>query len=526
MFDLVRAALLPLQGRRGLIVSEPSQFRIVIVGGGTAGWITAAVLARFFDPRLHALTLIESDEIGTIGVGEATIPQIQLLNQALGFDEDEFVRATQATYKLGIEFAGWGDADSLYMHAFGQVGRQVGAVPFHHYWLRQHRDGNAGALGDYALNAVAAYGGRMARGKPATSALFGALGHAFHFDAGRYARFLRRYAEARGVVRLEGRIEAVEQHGESGNVTGLTLADGRSVEGDFFVDCTGFSGLLIERTLATGYEDWSHWLPCDRAVAVPSRHGVGRLTPYTRSVAQEWGWQWRIPLQNRIGNGMVYCSQAVSDEIAVDRLLGQLDGEPLADPRPLRFMTGRRRRAWNRNVVAIGLAAGFLEPLELTSIHLIQSAVERLIKFLPGAYADPADAAAYNAQTAFEWERVRDFIVLHYHLNRRAEPFWNACAAMSVPDSLTEKLELFAANGRIARFNEELFAEAGWLQVLIGQGLVPRGYHPLVDILSDAELAEMLSLMRQSITKTVAAMPRHEDFIARHCRAPAELEAA
>lgn len=500
--------------------------RIVIAGGGTAGWIAAAVLSRFLDPRLYTIALVESDEIGTIGVGEATIPQIQLLNQALGFDEDDFVRATQATYKLGIEFAGWGDADSRYIHAFGQVGRQVGAVPFHHFWLRQRRSDEAGSLGDYALNAVAAYAGRMARGAAATSAMFGGLGYAFHFDAGLYAGFLRRFAESRGVTRFEGRIEAVEQQGENGDVAALMLADSRRIEGDFFIDCTGFPGLLIERALATGYDDWSHWLPCDRAVAVPCRHGAGGLTPYTRATAQEWGWQWRIPLQHRIGNGMVYCSQAVSDEAAVEHLLAGLDGEPLADPRPLRFTTGRRRRAWNRNVVALGLAAGFLEPLESTSIHLIQSAVERLIRFLPGRSPDPADAAAYNAQTAFEWERVRDFIVLHYHLNRRNEPFWQGCAAMKVPDTLAEKLDLFAANGRIARFNEELFAEAGWLQVLVGQGLIPRGYHPLADAPSAAELSEMLALMRRSIAGTVAAMPGHAEFIARHCRAPAGLEAA
>lgn len=500
-------------------------YRIAIVGGGTAGWMAAAVLTKFLDRRRYGITLVESEAIGTVGVGEATIPQLRLLNQALGFDEDDFVRSTQATFKLGIEFAGWGDADSRYIHAFGALGRQVGFVPFQHLWLRARAMGDSHPLDAYSLNAAAAYAGRMARGREAETPL-GALMSAYHFDAGLYAAYLRRFAENHGATRIEGRITAVERYGDSGDVRSLAIEGGRSLEADLFVDCSGFIGLLIEKSLETGYEDWSRWLPCDRALAVPSTHAAGELTPYTRATARTAGWQWRIPLQHRVGNGLVYCSGAMSDDVAAETLLAGLDGAPLAEPRPLRFTAGRRRQAWNHNVVAIGLAAGFIEPLESTSIHLVQSAVERLIKLLPGRAIEPADRAEFNAQTAFEWERVRDFIILHYHLNRRDEPFWRDRAAMTIPDTLAEKIELFAASGRVFRFNEELFAEAGWLQVMVGQGLIPRGYHPLADAPSQAELAEMLALMRQAVARPVSAMPGHRAFIAAHCAAPAASVAA
>ncbi len=499
-------------------MTEIPPYRILIVGGGTAGWMAAATLARFLPPRSYTITLIESEEIGTVGVGEATIPQLQLLNTALGIAEDDFMRATQGTYKLGIEFAGWGTSDSRYMHAFGTVGRNMGVVPFHHYWLRGQRLGENAPLAAYSLNAGAAYAGKFARGSATQTQMLGGLGHAFHFDAGLYAKFLRTYAEGRGVTRVEGRITHANLDATSGTVTDVVLAGGRIHSADMFIDCSGFRGLLIEEALGTGYENWSHWLPCDRALAVPCM-SVPKVTPYTRSTAHAAGWQWRIPLQNRIGNGHVYCSSEISDDLAAAVLLGNLDGAPLADPRPLKFTTGRRKLFWNRNVVALGLAAGFMEPLESTSIHLVQSAIERLLKFLPNGAIQPADVASYNAQTVFEWERVRDFIILHYHANTRPEPFWQTCATMAVPDTLTEKLELFRANGRISRFNEELFAEVGWLQVLVGQGVLPSGYHPLADAPSDGELREFLSLIRQSVTKHVTTMPSHESFIAQHCRA-------
>ena len=498
--------------------SGDQPFRIVIVGGGTAGWMAAAVCARILPPRRYAITLIESDAIGTVGVGEATIPQLQLINAALGIDEDDFMRATQATYKLGIEFAGWGTPQSRYIHAFGNTGRQIGQTPFQHFWLRGRQLGDHAPLDAYCLNATAAYAGSFARGPDAQSPMLGGLVHAFHFDAGLYARFLRRYAEARGVTRVEGRITHADLDGETGDVRRVTLEDGSAHGAELFLDCSGFRGLLIEEALHTGYQDWTHWLPCDRALAVPCAPAAG-ITPYTRATAKRAGWQWRIPLQSRIGNGHVYCSAEIGDDEAAALLLTGLDGAALTDPRPIRFTTGRRKAFWHRNVVALGLAAGFMEPLESTSIHLVQSAIERVLKFLPNGRVRPADVAAYNAQTSFEWERVRDFIVLHYHANARPEPFWRACAAMAVPDSLTEKLELFRANGRIVRAGEELFAEVGWLQVMIGQGVMPAGYHPLADAPSDAELRDFLSLIRQAVTRHVAGMESHEAFLAAHCRA-------
>jgi tryptophan halogenase len=491
-------------------------YRIVIVGGGTAGWMAAAILARLLPAARYAITLIESDEIGTVGVGEATIPQLQLVNAVLGIDEDAFMRATAATYKLGIEFVGWGAPDSRYIHAFGNTGRPIGQTPFQHFWRRGTTLGEPASLDAYCLNAAAAYAGRFARGPEAQSKMLGGLVHAFHFDAGRYAAFLRHYAEARGVTRVEGRITQAERDGETGDLARVRLDGERASEAELFIDCSGFRALLIEGALETGFEDWTHWLPCDRALAVQSE-ALSEITPYTRATARAVGWQWRIPLQHRIGNGHVYCSGAIDDDAAAESLLTGLDGKPVTDPRPIRFTTGRRKQFWNRNVVALGLAAGFLEPLESTSIHLVQSAIERVLKFLPNGPIRPADTAAYNAQTVFEWERVRDFIILHYHVNTRSEPFWRQCAAMPIPDTLTEKLDLFRASGRIVRANEELFSEPGWLQVMVGQGLLPASYHPLADAPSEAELRDFLSLIRQAVAKQAGALPSHRAWLERHC---------
>ncbi|MBX9795931.1 tryptophan halogenase family protein [Sphingomonas sp.] len=491
---------------------------IVIVGGGTAGWMAAAALVRFAG-RNARITLIESDEIGTVGVGEATIPQIKLFNQGLGIAEPDFVRATQGSFKLGIEFVGWGAADSRYIHAFGMVGQPLGLLPFHHYWLRARAEGSPVSLWDYSTGAQAAAANRFQPPADQPGRMPAGHDYAFHFDAGLYAAYLRRRAEAAGVIRREGRIADVRLRGEDGFVEGVTLADGTRIDGALFIDCSGFRGLLIEQALGAGYDDWSRWLPCDRALAVPCAR-VAPLTPYTRSTAHAAGWQWRIPLQHRTGNGLVYCSAHLDDDSAARQLLAGLDGEALGDPRPLKFTTGKRRAMWVKNCVALGLAAGFMEPLESTSIHLIQAGIARLLNLFPDAGFDPADIAEFNRQSDFEWQAIRDFLVLHYHANRRDEPFWRDCAAMAVPDGLSARLALFRANGRLFREHEELFTELGWLQVLVGQGVMPAGYHPLADALPAAELARFLEAMRRHSADSAAALPDHADFIARHCAAP------
>jgi tryptophan halogenase len=492
--------------------SEP--VRIVIVGGGTAGWMTAAALGRFLE-RGWAITLVESDEIGTVGVGEATIPQIRVFNTALGIDEDAFLRATSGTIKLGIEFVDWFRPGHRYMHAFGSVGRDLGLAGFQHYWRRAHALGKAKPLGAYALNEAAARAGRMRRGPAQTSRTLPDMPYAFHFDAALYAAFLRRFAEAHGVTRVEGRIVDVALAAESGDVSTVRLDGGRALSGDLFIDCSGFRGLLIEQALQTGYEDWSRWLPCDRALAVPCGSAAG-LTPYTRATARAAGWQWRIPLQHRTGNGYVYSSAHLSDDEAARILLANLDGPALADPRPLRFVAGKRKRIWNHNVVAIGLASGFMEPLESTSIHLVQSAISRLLKLLPGRRVIAAQTQEFNRQSDFEYERIRDFIILHYTATVRDDSdFWRERRSATIPDTLAAKIDLFKAGGHIFREHEELFTEAGWMQVLIGQGIIPTAHHPLADQVPETELAEYLGLIEGLIAREVAAMPRHEDFIAR-----------
>ena len=497
---------------------------IVIAGGGTAGWMTAAALGHFLDSG-YRIRLVESEEIGTVGVGEATIPQIRLFNQALGLDEDAFLRATQGTFKLGIEFSGWTRPGERYMHAFGAIGRDVGLIAFQHYWLRARSLGLAGPLADYSVNEIAARLGRMHRGNPLTAKTVPDAPYAFHFDAGLYAAYLRRFAEARGVERIEGKIAGVERDGESGDVARLRMTGSDAIDGDLFIDCSGFRGLLIEGALATGYDDWTHWLPCDRAVAVPCVNG-GELSPYTRATAHGAGWQWRIPLQHRTGNGRVYCSSMVSDDEIAAGLMANLDGAPLAEPRMLKFTTGKRRKAWNRNVVAIGLAGGFMEPLESTSIHLIQSAVSRLFKLLPGRTVAPALRDEFNRQTDFEYERIRDFLILHYWANQRDEPFWQQCRAMALPDTLAAKIELFRETGQIVREHEELFTEVGWLQVLAGQGVMAQGWHPLADQISPADLGEYMATLTALYRREAEAWPGHAEFIARHCAAPPARVAA
>ncbi len=495
---------------------DDSPINIVIAGGGTAGWMVAAALSHLLEGG-YRIRLVESEAIGTVGVGEATIPQIRTYNQTLGLNEDAFIRATQATFKLGIEFVGWTHPGHRYMHAFGDVGRDSG-VAFQHYWLRARALGFAQPLGNYAMNEVAARGNRMHRGPALTSNTIPAMPHAFHFDAMLYAAFLRRFAEARGTERSEGRIVDVARDGASGDVASITLDNGETIAGDLFIDCSGFAGLLIEGALATGYDDWSKWLPCDRALAVPSER-VDDFTPYTRATAHGAGWQWRIPLQHRTGNGRVYCSSFISDDDAAQSLLANLDAKALADPRPLRFTTGKRRKAWNHNVVAIGLAGGFMEPLESTSIHLIQSAIARLVALLPGRRQSDADRREFNRQTDFEFERIRDFLILHYWANGRDEPFWQACRAMTLPDTLAAKIELFRANGRIFREHEELFTEVGWLQVLIGQGINPEGWHPIANQVDETDLREYLETLAALYAREASRQESHAAHIARTCAA-------
>jgi tryptophan halogenase len=502
--------------------------RLVIVGGGTAGWITAAAFAHLLGQRL-AIELVESEAIGTVGVGEATIPQIIRLNTILGIDEHDFLRATGGTFKLGIEFVDWGRKGMRYLHTFGETGLALGHVAFHHYWRRSLGQGthhDPMSLWDYSLHQHAAAAARFGKLERVGNTAMTGLAYAYHFDASRYAAYLRAYAEARGVVRTEGIVAAVEREGTSGDITAITLADGRRVAGDFFIDCTGFRALLLGEALGVGYEDWSRWLPCDRALAVPSER-LPVLVPYTRASARDAGWQWRIPLQHRTGNGLVYSSGFLADEAAAETLLAGLDTRALGDPRPIRFTTGRRAAFWAHNCVGIGLASGFLEPLESTSIHLIQSHVSRLIQLFPGEKRSSAERDEYNRRCAAEFAQIRDFLILHYHQTAREDTeFWRYCRHMAVPDSLAHKRELFAASGRVGRDVDDLFREASWVQVMLGQGLMPRAHDPMADQISPAQLAEFLANLKTIITRAVAGLPAHEDYLARHCAAdPASLAA-
>jgi tryptophan halogenase len=499
--------------------SSPVQ-RIVVAGGGTAGWMAAAALSKVLRGKV-AIALVESEEIGTVGVGEATIPMIQLFNKVLELDEDEFVRETQGTFKLGIEFVDWGRLGERYMHGFGRFGQDLWTVPFEQYWLKMRAAGRAADIEEYSITRMASKANRFMRpARDMPNSPLGDIAYAFHFDAGLYARYLRRHAEARGVQRIEGKIADVTLKGSNGHIDALVMEDGRRIEGDLFLDCSGFRGLLIEQVLKTGYEDWTHWLPCDRAVAVPCATALP-LIPYTRSTARTAGWQWRIPLQHRTGNGHVFCSRFVSEDEATAMLMANLDGPALAEPRPLRFTTGMRKLGWNRNVVALGLASGFMEPLESTSIHLIQTAIARLIAFFPSRGFSAVDIAEYNRQSRFEFERIRDFLILHYHQTAREDtPFWRHCRTMEIPETLRAKMELFASHGRVVRIDNELFSEVAWTQVMLGQGLLPRGHHPLAEVIDDTETHAYLEGVREVIRRCVEVMPDQGRFIEQHCKAP------
>ena len=498
-------------------MNERSIRHVAVVGGGTAGWMTAAALANMLRAGCR-VTLVESEAIGTVGVGEATIPPLKLFNAQLGIDENDFMRAVQGSFKLGIEFVDWARKGHRYMHPFGQFGADFDTVPVHQYWLKARSEGDETPLDDYSLASVAAYRGRFQRPSRDPRLVQSTFDYAYHLDAGLYARFLRDYAEARGVDRVEGRIAEVLQDGEQGLITGVRLDDGRQVDADFFVDCTGFRGLLIEGALQAGYEDWTHWLPCDRAVAVPCSSG-GEFTPYTRSTAHEAGWQWRIPLQHRTGNGHVYCSRFIDDDTAAETLLNNLDGKALADPLFLQFNAGRRKTFWKHNCVAIGLAAGFMEPLESTSIHLIHSSINRLLALFPDRDLDPLAIGEFNRITAEEYERVRDFLILHYHVNQRTDAeLWRYCANMQIPDTLQYKIDHFRRSGRLVSTGPELFQNANWLAVQVGQLNLPERYDPIVDQ-RGIDWRPRLDSLRRVIGEAANAMPTHGKYVRKNCRA-------
>jgi tryptophan 7-halogenase len=495
--------------------------KILIVGGGSAGWMTAALFGKLFQ-GLYDVELIESEQIGTVGVGEATIPAIKKYNELIALDEKEFMERTQATFKLGIEFVDWVKKGSRYVHGFGVIGQDWEWLKCHHYWLRAHQRGRGGDFSNFSINTKAALANKFMH--PRADMEDSPIGHiafAYHFDASLYARYLRGLAEQHGVRRTEGKIVDVGVQ-DDGDIASVMLDDGRTVEADFFIDCSGFRALLIEQTLKTGYEDWSHWLPCDRAMAVPCAR-TDPLIPMTRATAREAGWQWRIGLQHRTGNGLVYSSRYIDDESAEAQLLANLDGEQLANPNRLRFTPGKRRKIWNRNCVALGLAAGFLEPLESTSLHLVQSAAIRLVRLFPnGSRADPATVDEFNRQTDFEWERIRDFIVLHYCATERDDSeMWRYCRAMELPATLQRKIDLWRANGRVFREDDELFGEESWIQVFLGQGIIPRSYDPLVAIKSDAQIEQFLGNIASTIDRCVDVMPSHSDYVAKFCPAEA-----
>ena len=487
--------------------------KIVIVGGGTAGWMTAAGLAAMLKGLPIEIALVESAEIGTVGVGEATVPQIRNYNARLGLDEADFMKKTQATYKLGIEFRDWGKKGERYVHPFGAFGHPIGGVPFHQHWLRAHARGEADAITAYSLPIMAGFASKFVPPSPDPRSLGSTFNYAYQFDAALYALYLRAYSEARGVTRTEGKIASVQQRPEDGFVTGVTLESGQAIEGDLFIDCSGFRGLLIEQTLKAGYEDWTPWLPCDRAAAVPCA-SVEPATPLTRATSDQAGWRWRIPLQHRVGNGYVYCSSYISDDEAARVLLEKLDGEAQADPRFLRFVTGRRKRQWFKNVVAIGLSSGFLEPLESTSIHLIQVAISTLLELFPHRGFDSADQDEYNRVMDLEFERIRDFLTLHYHANQRDDSdFWRDRAAAPIPHSLAEKIALWRERGVVAAYKDGFFKEPSWLAVYLGQNITPDGYDPMVEAIPAAESARVLAALKAAVARTVEAMPRHEAYL-------------
>lgn len=487
---------------------------IIIVGGGSAGWMTAAALSNAFG-KTKNIVLIQSDAIGTVGVGEATIPAVKSFNKLLGIDEREFLRVTQGTIKMGIQFENWGALGDAYIHAFGLFGKDSWMASFQHFWLKAHQLGLAKNYFDYSLNTRAAKSNKFMI-DPASG-----VDYAYHFDATLYAAYLRKYSEALGVTQIEGMVEHVNTSSENGHIESLLLTNGEIIQGDFFIDCSGFRALLLEGALKTGFEDWSHWLPCDRAWAVQTE-SVAEPVPYTRSTARSIGWHWRIPLQHRVGNGLVYSSRFSSEEDAKNLLMSNLEGKAINEPRLIKFRTGRASLQWNKNCVGIGLSSGFLEPLESTSLHLIQTGIARLIRMFPGQYLSQAEIDEYNRHAKFEFERIRDFIILHYHVTKRTDsPFWNYCRTMSIPETLEKKIQIYKNTASVFRDLDELFLEGSWQQVMLGQGITPNAYHPVVHKLSQDELVRLMQSIEMEHDKKLVQYPSHQQFLDHYCKASA-----
>ncbi|MEL6687929.1 MAG: tryptophan halogenase family protein [Pseudomonadota bacterium] len=486
---------------------------VCILGGGTAGWMTAAALAHKFQATDLSISLVESEQIGTIGVGEATLPHIRFFNQALGIDEATFMQATRATFKLGIEFCDWSEIGESYIHPFGDFGEPVNGIDFHHVWSELFRQGRVKSLDAFSYPVVAAEQGRFHHPETDLNSIGSTFGYAYQFDSTLYAKFLRDFAEARGIQRIEGRVDHVHHDEAVGTVERLQLESGQIIEADLFIDCSGFRGLLIEGALESGYQDWSRWLPCNRAVAVACE-SAGPPVPYTRATAREAGWQWRIPLQHRTGNGYVYCSDFATAEEAEERLIGSLEGDPITEPNHLRFLTGRRNDFWSKNVVAIGLSAGFLEPLESTSIHFIQEGITALLELFPDTRLSEIERQEYNERMALNFERVRDFLVLHYVATRREDtPLWRHFRSMALPDSLTEKLESWTHRGLVPSYEQSVFLPPSWIAVLVGQKIHPKAGDPRLANLPLSEIEAKANGIQTRIRSAVDRAPHHWDYL-------------
>lgn len=485
--------------------------KVVVAGGGTSGWLAAAGLSRLLGDRVK-VSLVESEQIGRIGVGEATIPTLRLFHKLLGIDERVFMKRTRATLKLGIEFQNWGNIGDKYFHSFGVTGKGCWACDFNHFWLAAKEKGYAGDFGEYCVELTAAMKGKAIAGENS------GINYAYHLDAGEYATFLKELSLQNGTTHIEGRINNVRMCPESGNITALELETGKLVLGDLFIDCSGFSAILIEGALKTGFHSYAESLPCDSAVAVQTELIGQAPVPYTRAIAHEFGWQWKIPLQHRFGNGMVFSSKHVSDDEVVARLLNSVEGGVISTPKVFKYQTGRRLKAWNKNCVAIGLAAGFLEPVESTSIHLAMSGVFRLLKLFPQGQISQELVDEFNTQFVNEMDLVRNFIVLHYHATQRVDSsFWRHCKTMEIPDFLANRIALYRETGVCQLEKDELFTVDSWVQVMLGQGIQPRGYHPIVDAMTDENLEAFIKMVKQSVDKKVAGIPAHSDFLRSYC---------